>query len=66
MYTFDMKYIADETREWLESDEKKCDEDGIPTCVSRKWLGIYNFSFLKPEYNVKWMEEVAHFKKFCA
>ena len=65
IYVFDYKFIADGTRKWLESDIQECDEDGIPTCVERKWLGVYCFEFLKPEYNVKWMEEIAHFKQFC-
>ena len=63
MYEFDFKFISEKTRNWLETQE--CNEDGVPTCVTQQWLGVYSFEFLKPEYNVKWMDEIAHFKQFC-
>lgn len=63
MYEFDYDFIQDKTRAWLENQE--VDDQGVPTCCNKEWLGVYSFGFLKPEFNVKWMEEIAHFKKFC-
>ena len=63
MYKFDEKMICEETLEFLK--DQKCDDDGVPSCCVQQSPGIYSFWFLKSEFNEMWMQEVAHFKKFC-
>lgn len=62
IYTFSTDMLSDKIKNWLFDQE--CDEEGVPTCVTKEAPGVYSFEFLKPEFNLMLMEEIGHFKEF--